>query len=86
LIGGSGVVALYAGGALTAAVIALLDTAMATWVAALIVAVVYAVAAGVLALTGKNKVAEAVPPAPKTVETIKEDVAWAKTQTPSGSR
>lgn len=86
LLGGGGVVALLAAGALTAAIIAALATGMPTWLAALIVAVVYGIAAAVLALSGKNKVTHATPPAPQTVETIKEDVAWAKTQTPSGNR
>lgn len=86
LLGGGGVIAFLAAGALTASFIAALATAMDTWLAALIVAVVYGIAAAVLALTGKNKVTQATPPAPQTVETLKEDVAWAKTQTPSGSR
>ena len=55
--------------------------------AALIVAAVYGAIAGVLALTGKNKVQEAGPPVPEqTVETVKEDVEWAKTQKQSVSR
>lgn len=86
LVGGGGVVALLAAGALTAAIIAALATGMPTWLAALIVAVVYGIAAAALALTGKNRVSHATPPAPQTIQTIKEDVAWAKTQTPSGSR
>lgn len=86
LLGGGGLIAVFAFGALTAAIIAGLATFMPTWVAALIVAVVYGVIAGVLALTGKNKVTEATPPAPQTIETLKEDVTWAKTQKPSGSR
>lgn len=80
LLGGGGLVALYAVGALTAAVIAALATGMATWLAALIVAVVYGIAAGILALTGKNKVTDATPPAPQTVDSIKEDIQWAKTR------
>lgn len=86
LLGGGGVVALLAAGALTAAIIAALATGMPTWLAALIVAVVYGIAAALLALNGKNRVTNATPPAPQTAQTIKEDVAWAKTQTPSGSR
>jgi hypothetical protein len=61
--------------------IALLDTAMATWLAALIATVVWAAVAGVLALQGRNKIKEATPPAPQTVDTVKEDVRWAKTRT-----
>lgn len=81
LLGAGGIVGLLALGALTACLIAALATGMETWLAALIVAVVYAAAAGVLALGGKNKVSEATPPAPEqTIETVKEDAQWAKTQ------
>jgi uncharacterized membrane protein YqjE len=81
LLGGAGVVALLALGSLTATVIALLDKAMDTWLAALIVTLIWAAVAGVLALQGRNKLKEATPPAPQTVETVKEDVRWAKTRT-----
>jgi uncharacterized membrane protein YqjE len=81
MLGGAGVAGLLTLGSLTAMVIALLDTTMATWVAALIVTVVWAVVAGVLALQGRNKIKEATPPAPRTVDTVKEDVRWAKTRT-----
>ena len=59
--------------------IGVLDTAMAFWLAALIVTVVWAAIAGVLALQGRNEIKEATPPAPQTVETVKEDARWAKT-------
>jgi Putative Actinobacterial Holin-X, holin superfamily III len=81
MLGGAGVAGLLTLGALTATLIALLDTAMATWVAALIVTAVWAAVAGVLALQGRNKIKDATPPAPQTVETVKEDVRWAKTRT-----
>ena len=88
MFGGAGLLGLGAFGALTAFFIALLQTALNhTWLAALIVAVVYGAIAGVLALQGKSKIKEATPPAPEqTVETLKEDVEWAKTQTRSGAR
>jgi hypothetical protein len=86
LLGGAGVAGLLALGALTACLIALLSEWMDTWLAALIVTVIWAAIAAVLALRGKERVKEAVPPAPQTVETVKEDVQWAKTQTPSGRR
>ena len=55
--------------------------------AALVVAAGYAAIAGVLALTGKKKVQEAAPAVPEqTVETVKEDVEWAKTQRQSAAR
>jgi len=86
LVGGGSLVALYAVGAFTAAAIAALATGMETWLAAVIVGAVYAVVAAVVVLIGKRRVAEAMPLAPETAESIKEDVQWAKTQTPSGSR
>jgi predicted lipid-binding transport protein (Tim44 family) len=83
MLGGAGLVGVLALAALTAFFIALLATAMVVWLAALIVTVVYAAAAGALALIGKNRVSEATPPVPEqTVETVKEDVQWAKTQLP----
>src|SRR3954454_4179568 len=87
MFGGAGVLGLYAGGALIAAAIAALSTAMATWLAALIVAVVLAAAAAVVALTGKKKVQQAMPPVPEdSVESVKEDVQWTKTRAQQGRR
>jgi uncharacterized membrane protein YqjE len=84
MLAAAGVVALLALGALTAMFVALLDTAMATWLAALIVTVVYGAVAGVLALQGKNKVQDATPPVPeRAVDSTKEDVAWVKTKAKS---
>jgi uncharacterized membrane protein YqjE len=85
LLGGAAVVGLLAAGALTACLILVLSEAMDAWLAALIVAVVFGVVAAFLGLAGRNKVREAAPPVPEqTVETVKEDVEWAKTRTPSG--
>ncbi len=86
LIGGGGVLALAAVGALTATLILVLAEWMDAWLAALIVTLVYAAGAAVLALQGKEKVGEATPPVPQTMETVKEDVQWAKTQVRSDSR
>jgi hypothetical protein len=85
MFGGAAVAGLLALGALTACFIAALSTAMATWLAALIVAVVYAAVAAALALTGKARIKKATPAAPEqTIETVKEDVQWAKTRARSG--
>ena len=65
MFGGSGVVALYGVGALVAAAILGLATAVDPWLAALIVAVVLFAVAGVLALSGKKRVDQATPPAPE---------------------
>jgi uncharacterized membrane protein YqjE len=87
MFGGAGLVAVLALGALTTCLIAALATGMDVWAAALIVTVVYGVIAAALAVNGKSRVGEATPPLPEqTVETVKEDVQWAKTQLPSGKR
>ncbi|MDX6633939.1 MAG: hypothetical protein QOF06_142 [Solirubrobacterales bacterium] len=87
MFGGAAVIGLLALGALTATIIALLDKAMDFWIAALIVAAVYGAIAAVLALTGKDRVKKGMPPAPEqTVETVKEDVQWAKNQAKSARR
>ena len=48
-----------------------------------IVGLLYLIAAAVLGLTGKKKISQVGPPE-KTIETVKDDVAWAKhpTQAP----
>jgi uncharacterized membrane protein YqjE len=82
--GAAGVTALLALGSLTAFLILALDGAMPNWLAALIVGVVYAAIAGVLYLRGEHRVEEAGSPVPeKTIETVKEDVQWAKHPTTS---
>ena len=81
MFGGAGLLGLLALGALTASLILALDEAMASWLAALIVAVVYGAAAAVVALAGRDRVKEGMPPAPEqTIESVKEDVQWAKTR------
>ena len=81
LYAGAAVVGLLAAGALTAFLIMLLDGALANWLSALIVGVVFAAIAGALAAAGRNRIERASPPVPEqTVETVKEDVQWAKTQ------
>jgi MFS family permease len=87
LLGAAALIGLLAAGALTAFLIMLLDGALANWLSALIVAVVFAAIAGVLALQGRKKIQAATPPMPEqTVDTVKEDVEWAKTRAASGQR
>jgi uncharacterized membrane protein YqjE len=86
LLAGAAVCALLMLGALTAAVIAALDEAMPTWLAALIVTVIWAIVAFALFSAGRSALRRATPPAPQTVETVKEDIEWAKTQTGSAGR
>jgi hypothetical protein len=85
LFGAAGVIALLALGALTTCFIAALSLAMQVWLAGLVVTVVYAVIAGCVALVGKQRLQHATPPKPdQTIETVKEDVQWVKTQAKSG--
>jgi hypothetical protein len=77
--GGAAIVGLFAVGALTATLILALATAVEPWLAALIVTVAYAAIAGVLALTGRQRVEAGTPPVPEeAIESTKEDVERAK--------
>ena len=86
LFGGAAVVALLGAGAIAAFLVLLLDRAVVDWLAALIVGVVLVAIAAGLAMAGRNRMRQATPPAPQTVETVKEDVQWAKTRTRSAQR
>ena len=86
MFGAAGIVGFMAFAALTACLILALATFMPGWLAALIVALVYGAVAAVLAKQGKGKVKQATPPAPETVETVKEDIEWAKAQKTSETR
>jgi Putative Actinobacterial Holin-X, holin superfamily III len=81
LFGAAGAIGFLALAALTTCFILALNAVMPAWLAALLVAVVYGVVAAVLALRGRAKVKQATPPVPEqTIETVKEDVEWAKTR------
>jgi hypothetical protein len=87
MFSGAAIAGMLALGAFTAFLILALSLAMAPWLAALIVTIVYGAVAGVLALTGKKKIEEATPLVlEQTVDTVKEDVKWAKTQIKSAGR
>jgi uncharacterized membrane protein YqjE len=84
MFGGAGAAALLGLGALTAALITLLDNVMSTQLAALIVGALWLAVACVLAVEGRNKVQEAAPPVPEqAIESMREDVQWAKTRAQS---
>lgn len=87
LLGGAAVMGLALLGAFTAFLILVLDLVLAPWLAALVVTVVYAVVVAALALAGRSALRKAAPVTPEeTVETVKEDVEWAKTQARSAKR
>ncbi len=75
MFGAAGVVAWFALGTLVATAVLGLANAVDAWLAALIVAVVLLVVAGILALVGKSQISKAVPPAPEeAIASTKEDV------------
>ncbi len=87
MFGAAGMVGLYGLGVVTAAIVLALSLAVTGWLAALIVAIAYGAIAGGLALSGKERVSRGVPPTPgQTVETIKEDVEYARERAKEGRR
>lgn len=79
MVGVAGAFALAALGAFTAFLILVLDNWMPNWAAALVVTALWAAVAGFLFYRGKERVQEATPPVPEqAVESVKEDVEWAK--------
>ena len=87
MFGAAGMIGLYALGALTAAIVLVLSLAVTGWLAALITAAGYGALAGVLALSGKNRVSRGIPPTPdQTVQTVREDVALVEARAKEGRR
>ena len=87
MFGGAGVVGLCAAGALTAFLVLVFSLFLTEWAAALIVGAVLAAGAFVLTRQGKERVADAGKPVPEqTIETVKEDVEWAKTRASSARK
>jgi Putative Actinobacterial Holin-X, holin superfamily III len=87
MFGGAGAFGFWALGALTAAVILLLATAVKSWLAAVIVCLALALTAVVLALTGRTKLKQAAPPVPEqATESVKEDVQWTKSRASQARR
>jgi hypothetical protein len=81
----AGLLGLFALAALTTAAILGLATGMEGWLAASIVAVVYGLVAGALALVGRSKVQAAAPPVPeRTAESVKEDIKQTKEKAKEG--
>ena len=87
MIGGAGLLGLMAAGAATACAVLVLALFLPGWLAALIVALVLTGVAYVLAKRGKEQVQSVGAPIPtQTIETIKEDLEWAKTRATSARK
>src|SRR5215218_830483 len=87
MFGGAGIVGLCAAGALTACLVLVLSLFLPEWAAALIVGAVLAAVAYVLVRQGKERLADVGKPVPEqTIETVKEDVEWAKTRASSARK
>jgi uncharacterized membrane protein YqjE len=75
----AGLLAFFAFGSIVATAILALSLVVDAWLAALVVALVLLAGAAVAGVVGKNKVAEAGPPAPeRAIQGLKEDIATVK--------
>jgi uncharacterized membrane protein YqjE len=80
MLGGAGFAGYFVLLFLSVALMFLLDDWMAIEVAALVTAAIWAVVAALLTVMGRKQLRQANPQLPKTQETLKEDVQWAKAQ------
>jgi Putative Actinobacterial Holin-X, holin superfamily III len=79
MIGGASLVALMAAGALTACAVLVLALFLPAWLSALLVAAALGATAYLLAMRGRTEIRKAGNLIPEqTIETIEEDVEWAK--------
>ena len=87
MFGGAAVLGVAVVGGSMATVIILLDLAMPLWLASLVATVLFAAAAGLLALRGRDELKETGVPIPeRTKQSVKEDIQWAKTRAQSKDR
>ena len=87
MIGGAGVAALMAAGALTACAVLVLSLFLPAWLSALVVSAALGAVAYLLAVRGKDQVAKAGTLIPEqTIETIEEDVEWARARATSARK
>jgi hypothetical protein len=74
------ILAIYAVGILLLAIVYALSTVVAPWLAALIVGVVVLALSGAFITTGTKKLKEVRAVPEKTIESVKENLQWAKHQ------
>jgi hypothetical protein len=79
MLGGGGLIALYAAGCLLACAVIAISGAVAAWLSALIVGAALLTAAAAVALLGKGRLQKAVPPVPEeALDGVKADVEVVK--------
>jgi cytochrome c biogenesis protein CcdA len=81
MLAAGAVLALYALGFVLASAAQALALAMPAWMAALIVGVVLLIVSGMLLIIGRTRLKQVSPKPEKTIETMKENIEWAKDQT-----
>jgi hypothetical protein len=87
MLAGTAALGVGAFGAFTATVILALALVMPAWLAALIITVVYGIIAVALAMSARKTLVAAKPLSlDRTMDTVKEDLEWAKTRTPSSAK
>ena len=87
MMGGAGVTALLAAGALTACAVLVLSLFLPAWLSALLVGAALGAVAFLLAVRGKDQVGKAGTLIPEqTIETIEEDVEWARARATSARK
>jgi len=80
MLGGAGLAGYFTVLFLSVTLMFVLGEFLEFWLAALIVTVLWGIAAAVLAVIGKKRLQASRPELPQTQETLKEDVRWAKAQ------
>lgn len=77
MLSAGGALGLYAIGFILLAAMFALEIVMPAWLAALIIGVVLLIGAGVGISSGRRRL-KAIRPPEKTIQTVKEDLAWMK--------
>jgi uncharacterized membrane protein YqjE len=80
ILGAGVVLALYAGGLFLFTLVKALETAMAPWAAALVITILVAAIAAVAINAGRTRLKRLNAVPERTVQTVKENLLWAKHQ------
>jgi nitrate/nitrite transporter NarK len=80
ILAGGGVFGLYAGGFLLLAIAYALSLVVPPWLAALLTALLAGMIAGIMVVIGRKQLKQVDPKPEKTIESVKENIAWAKHQ------